>query len=80
MAQLGPRRAALVAGLAGARAFRAGQDPTACPVSYERPLVRRAWFTGYAAARRKDTGKDLADLELEQDPGAPAPDEAPDVR
>lgn len=80
MTALGPRRAALIAGILGARAYRDGKPATAITIPHDRPLARRAWFTGYAAARRADTGKDLADLELEQDPGAAGPPETADTR
>lgn len=67
----GPRRAALLAGALGIKAYRAGKPPTAVPFGHSRPLVRRAWITGYAAARRADTGEDLADVEERTGDGAP---------
>lgn len=79
MATTGPRRAALLAGILGARAYRNGKPATACPFGPSRPIVRRAWLTGYSAARKADTGQDLTDLDEASDVGAPWPGDTPAV-
>lgn len=69
----GPRHTALEAGLAGARAYRAGKPVTVCPFTVHQPLARRAFAVGYAAARRGDGGPDHASIEEQSDPDAPWP-------
>lgn len=76
----GPRRSALLAGALGIKAYRAGKPATAVPFGYSRPLNRRAWLTGYSAARRADTGEDLADVEEATGDGAPDLAEDPAAR
>ncbi|MEV4966662.1 Rmf/CrpP fold protein [Streptomyces sp. NPDC024062] len=49
---MGAREDIVTATTAGAEAGRTGQPPTACPYA-RTSLLRAAWISGYAPARRK---------------------------
>lgn len=77
---VGPRGLAIRCAIQGRDAYAAGKASLACPYGATRPLSRRAWVAGWAAARTAaGEGATVEELEQLDETPAPWPADTPDT-